>query len=551
MQSFCRECLAARRASQRAWPHLVRAVAPPCTHLTPTARLTGGSFWAFMEGFLRSTGLASGSMEPTPEALDHERRHGHHASLGQAAAGFEQQQSTDSSDGHSGAPSTPWGSGWRMRWASQQRGLLRINCADSLDRTNAASCFGMLPALEEALRLVGVALEVGPTPPATAALLRSGHHTRRGSQGSAGSSAHGSGGGRGVPASAPASIHGGGAHDAREGTPAADAGGSAADAAAAAPSPIGKGTAVGLPSEDWESRLYQGRVLYINHATKRTQWEPPSGASGASTPPRPALASPAPAGPEGSPSLPPRPPAGGSGGWMRQSATSLMGHLRRSSPVRTSEAAAGGSSRSSSFGSLGQLGGGGSEGGRSSPDLQPAGAPPPPPPPSPSGGTGTASLERAAALAAERQAQQALQQPWAFFQLGLQGVRDRLLKEVRPPLPLPAPSSSLAQLLLDAGAADLASSIYRLLPSRAPFSAQALLSCALPAACAPYRGPDPCRSATFPPRPAAPARNLGRSRLRGYVQGAWGHTLLPVHRRGPRQASSRPLVCRAVLRGAD
>jgi hypothetical protein len=31
---------------------------------------------------------------------------------------------------------------WRMRWRSQQQGLLRYNCADSLDRTNAASYFG-------------------------------------------------------------------------------------------------------------------------------------------------------------------------------------------------------------------------------------------------------------------------------------------------------------------------------------------------------------------------------------------------------------------------
>lgn len=29
-----------------------------------------------------------------------------------------------------------------MRWQSQQHGLERYNCADSLDRTNAASYFG-------------------------------------------------------------------------------------------------------------------------------------------------------------------------------------------------------------------------------------------------------------------------------------------------------------------------------------------------------------------------------------------------------------------------
>lgn len=37
---------------------------------------------------------------------------------------------------------TNWDARWRMRWQSQQHGLERYNCADSLDRTNAASYFG-------------------------------------------------------------------------------------------------------------------------------------------------------------------------------------------------------------------------------------------------------------------------------------------------------------------------------------------------------------------------------------------------------------------------
>ena len=36
---------------------------------------------------------------------------------------------------------TRWPSGWRARWQAQQRGCVRFNCADSLDRTNAASYF--------------------------------------------------------------------------------------------------------------------------------------------------------------------------------------------------------------------------------------------------------------------------------------------------------------------------------------------------------------------------------------------------------------------------
>jgi hypothetical protein len=59
-----------------------------------------------------------------------------------------------------------------MRWSAQQSGLLRFNCADSLDRTNAATCFAMLPVLQEQLRVLGVPLECAPLP-ATGAMLRS------------------------------------------------------------------------------------------------------------------------------------------------------------------------------------------------------------------------------------------------------------------------------------------------------------------------------------------------------------------------------------------
>ena len=70
------------------------------------------------------------------------------------------------------APATAWPPCWRMRWQAQQSGVLRFNCADSLDRTNAATCFAMLPVLQEQLRVLGFELECA-TPPAAAALLRS------------------------------------------------------------------------------------------------------------------------------------------------------------------------------------------------------------------------------------------------------------------------------------------------------------------------------------------------------------------------------------------
>ena len=36
---------------------------------------------------------------------------------------------------------TPYDSAWNVRWRAAQRGLGRYNCADSLDRTNAATYF--------------------------------------------------------------------------------------------------------------------------------------------------------------------------------------------------------------------------------------------------------------------------------------------------------------------------------------------------------------------------------------------------------------------------
>jgi hypothetical protein len=66
-----------------------------------------------------------------------------------------------------------------MRWSAQQAGVLRFNCADSLDRTNAATCFAMLPVLQEQLRTLGIPLECS-VPPATAALLRGRGHSSAG-----------------------------------------------------------------------------------------------------------------------------------------------------------------------------------------------------------------------------------------------------------------------------------------------------------------------------------------------------------------------------------
>jgi len=45
---------------------------------------------------------------------------------------------------------TAWPGGWRVRWEAQQRGCVRFNCADSLDRTNAASYFCAVQARRDA-----------------------------------------------------------------------------------------------------------------------------------------------------------------------------------------------------------------------------------------------------------------------------------------------------------------------------------------------------------------------------------------------------------------
>ncbi len=54
---------------------------------------------------------------------------------------------------------TPWPGG-RMRWHTQQKGIVRYNCADSLDRTNAASYFGAVQALAEQCRRLGLQVDV-------------------------------------------------------------------------------------------------------------------------------------------------------------------------------------------------------------------------------------------------------------------------------------------------------------------------------------------------------------------------------------------------------
>ncbi|KAK9818315.1 hypothetical protein WJX72_010447 [[Myrmecia] bisecta] len=64
---------------------------------------------------------------------------------------------------------TTWDNLWAMRWSGQQQGLLRYNCADSLDRTNAASYFGAVQVLVEQCRRLGINIEPTASAPSSAA----------------------------------------------------------------------------------------------------------------------------------------------------------------------------------------------------------------------------------------------------------------------------------------------------------------------------------------------------------------------------------------------
>lgn len=86
------------------------------------------AFWHFIEEPIKNVGFASGCM---------------------AVSGQQK-----------GEDQTRWGDHWTIYWKQRQHGMLRFNCADSLDRTNAASCFAMLPVLQESLRVLGIPLDM-------------------------------------------------------------------------------------------------------------------------------------------------------------------------------------------------------------------------------------------------------------------------------------------------------------------------------------------------------------------------------------------------------
>jgi len=87
------------------------------------------ALWHTMRGLLESHGIASGY--------------------------FSKQPSKD------GGPTTDWHGKHTMCWSSQQQGLARYNCADSLDRTNIASFFICVQVFVEQCRRLELAVLTG------------------------------------------------------------------------------------------------------------------------------------------------------------------------------------------------------------------------------------------------------------------------------------------------------------------------------------------------------------------------------------------------------
>ncbi|KAK9827235.1 hypothetical protein WJX81_000601 [Elliptochloris bilobata] len=148
---------------------------------------------------------------------------------------------------------TPWPGGWRARWEAQQRGCVRFNCADSLDRTNAASYFCAVQVLAEQCRRLGLNIES----PAAAAAATNGARERGGGAGQGNSN----GKPRDPAALDISSIH----------RRVRDLMLAKGDRSGDPPSYSGNDT---LPA-GWEARkdAASGRTFFIDHNTRATTWD--------------------------------------------------------------------------------------------------------------------------------------------------------------------------------------------------------------------------------------------------------------------------------------
>eukprot|EP00891_Asterochloris_glomerata_P005930 jgi/Astpho2/5930/Aster-02418 len=166
--------------------------------------------------------------------------------------------------------STAWDGRWRMRWQRQQRGLERYNCADSLDRTNAASYFAAVQVLAQQARETGLVIEASNAAAQSAARAAASKKKRDPGYSADISSIHrrvkeawrskqGPEAGRaaGLPS----------AGDKREG------GGSAGSLAGSGDDRLEQPLPPG-----WEARHDEtsGRTFYIDHNNKTTSWDRPA-----------------------------------------------------------------------------------------------------------------------------------------------------------------------------------------------------------------------------------------------------------------------------------
>jgi hypothetical protein len=223
------------------------------------------AFWEFIKQPVQQAGLALGEMIEAQQS----------PCSGNGGADIDAAKSEVQSTVEKHQDVTPWGSRWRMKWLRRQRGLLRFNCADSLDRTNAATCFGSLPVLQEGLRLLGIPLDITSRSAEAALLSRSPLRSRIGASASSGALSSGSVDAtdtreegttneQGVSAILPPQLRAGDGP-----TPTRSGGGSHL--------PENVHAVVEVLPHGWERTEYGGRALYVDHTNRKTQWDPPAG----------------------------------------------------------------------------------------------------------------------------------------------------------------------------------------------------------------------------------------------------------------------------------
>ncbi|BDA46239.1 probable phosphoinositide phosphatase SAC9 [Coccomyxa sp. Obi] len=100
--------------------------------------------WALLETIVSQSDISVGTLEPAETPAQGERDAAKRVESGAEA---------------STSATSPWGDEWKTRWSSRQCGVVRYNCADSLDRTNAASYFGAVQVLSEQCRRLGIDIE--------------------------------------------------------------------------------------------------------------------------------------------------------------------------------------------------------------------------------------------------------------------------------------------------------------------------------------------------------------------------------------------------------